>query len=271
MFNREHFGPFAARVLVILMMCSVVSGCGWLWKKSESPQATPEVLYEQGVQFYQKASYEDAIEAFQKIKDQYPLSKVSVMAELGIADSLFTEKKYIEAEVAYSDFLNLHPANPNLAYVLYQMGLCHYNQIVSIDRDQTETLKAQKEFEKLISAYPDSQYARMAEKVLKDCRRRLAEHEFYIGHFYFKSKKYQAALKRFETVAREYPNLGLDFKVSYFLKETKRLIEEGEKKAERQKGAGNRKIITTVRESVTTKDIPFSTHFLRPIICRIYL
>jgi outer membrane protein assembly factor BamD len=231
MLNRAFFGPFTGRVLVFLLFCGLVTGCGWFGKKVEPPQITPEVLYQKGVEAYQHADYMDALETFQKIKDQYPLSKVAVMAELGTADTLFSEKKYIEAEAAYSDFLNLHPANPNLAYVLYQMGLCHYKQIVSIDRDQTETLKARKEFEKLISTYPESQYAQMAEKILRDCRRRLAEHEFYIGHFYFKSKKYQAALKRFETIAREYPNLGLDFKVTYFLKETKRLIEQTEKKA----------------------------------------
>ena len=90
---------------------------------------------------------------------------------------------------------------------MYQIGMCHYKQMLSIDRDQTETVRAAKEFEKLLARFPDSKFSLMAEKMLSECRVLIAEHEFYVGEFYFKQKKYQAALKRFETINREYANL----------------------------------------------------------------
>jgi len=52
----------------------------------------------------------------------------------------------------------------------------------------------------------------------------LAENEFYIGETYFKMKKYKAALQRFETIAKYYPNLGLDYKVNFMIEETKKQI-----------------------------------------------
>jgi outer membrane protein assembly factor BamD len=72
----------------------------------------------------------------------------------------------------------------------------------------------------------------MAEKTLRDCKKNLAENEFYVGHFYFKKKQYKSALKRFETIEKDYANLGLDYKVSYFMNETKKRIaqEEASKK-----------------------------------------
>lgn len=160
------------------------------------------------------------------MKEEYPLSNLAVLAEIGIADSHFSKKEYAEAEMYYGDFINLHPTNENLPYVMYQLGMCHYKQMYSIDRDQAEALKARKEFEKLISRFPSSKFSFMAEKKLRDSRKRLGEHEFYVGNFYFKTKKYRAALKRFETVAREYPNLGMDYKVTFFISETKRLLEQ---------------------------------------------
>ena len=192
-------------------------------------RATPEGLYESGYSRYQDSDYKEAIESFQRLREEYPLSKFAIMAELGIADSYFSKKEYAEAEMYYSDFMNLHPTNENLPYVMYQLGMCHYKQMSGVDRDQTETLKAKKEFERLISRFPSSKFAFMSERKLRDCRKRLGEHEFYVGHFYFKIKKYKAALTRFETVAREYPDLGMDYKLSYFLHETKRLLEQEER------------------------------------------
>ena len=41
---------------------------------------------------------------------------------------------------------------------------------------------------------------------------------------------YRAALQRFEKIAREYANVGLDYKVTYFIAETKRLMAEADAK-----------------------------------------
>jgi outer membrane protein assembly factor BamD len=49
-----------------------------------------------------------------------------------------------------------------------------------------------------------------------------------VGQFYFRQKKYRAALKRFETIARNYPNIGLDYKLEYYIDETKRRLAEEE-------------------------------------------
>jgi outer membrane protein assembly factor BamD len=104
----------------------------------------------------------------------------------------------------------------------------------SVDRDQTETIRARKEFEKLIARFPSSKFSFMAEKMLRECKKNLGEHEFYVGHFYFKKKEYKAAMKRFETITRDYANLGLDYKVNYFIDETKRRLAEEEAKTKSQ-------------------------------------
>jgi outer membrane protein assembly factor BamD len=107
--------------------------------------------------------------------------------------------------------------------------MCHYNKIEAIDRDQTETVKAKKEFEKLVALYPESKFATVAEKLIRECKQKQAEHEFYVGEFYFTQKKYQAALTRFEKIARDFANIGLDYKLEYLISETKIKIVEEEK------------------------------------------
>jgi outer membrane protein assembly factor BamD len=70
----------------------------------------------------------------------------------------------------------------------------------------------------------------MAEKMVRDCKKAMGEQEFYVGEFYFKIKEYRAALGRFEKIAREYANVGLDEKVNRFIGETKKRIAEKEAK-----------------------------------------
>ncbi len=135
--------------------------------------------YQRGFEYYKKGHYKKAIETFSRVRDEYPLNPIALMAELGIADLLVQNEQYIDAEVAYNSFVELHPTNPNVPYAMFQLGMCHYQQMQTIDRDQAETIKARKEFERLMSPFPQSKFAIMAEKNLREVKQRLAEHEFY--------------------------------------------------------------------------------------------
>jgi outer membrane protein assembly factor BamD len=219
--------------LAVLAVLFLLSGCKiWLpWtKKVEMARATPEGLYQQGLQEFQDKNFKRSIELFQRVKEEYPLSTLAIMAEIGIADSYFSGKQYREARLTYSEFLNLHPTNENLPYVMYQIGMCHYSEITTIDRDESEALKALKEFERLSARFPGSKFAVMAEKMIRDCKKTLGDHEFHVGEFYFKNNEYRAALRRFEKISKEYANVGLDYKVNFFIAETKRRIAEADAK-----------------------------------------
>jgi outer membrane protein assembly factor BamD len=217
----------------LLVLLMIVSGCTFTWpwiKKTSLNRATPDGLYQKGVEEYQDGSYKKSVETFQRVKEEYPLSKLAILAEIGIADSYFSGKNYTEAELSYQEFLSLHPTNENLSYVMYQIGMCHFNQISSIDRDQSETFKALKEFERLTARFSSSKFSFMAERMIRECKKILGEQEFYVGEFYFNIKQYRAAIRRFEKIAREYANVGLDYKVSYYIIESKRRLAEAEMK-----------------------------------------
>jgi outer membrane protein assembly factor BamD len=215
-------------ILLFLNGCSLSSFFTFL-KKEQSVKNSPEALYVRGSTKFHDGDYKKARECFTRLKDEYPLHNLAILAELGIGDSFYVDKEFVEAESAYSDFLSMHPTNENIPYVLYQMGMCHYNLMGTIDRDQTETIKARKEFERIIISFPDSKFSLAAEKLLRDCKQKIAEHEFYIGKFYFRQKKYQAALSRFENIVSNFANIGLNYKIEYYLDETKRKIVEEEK------------------------------------------
>ena len=222
-------------VILALLPLLIFSGCSY-FNKHEKTRVSPETLYSQAAAEYKDGNYKKAQEAFIRLKEEYPLHELAILAEVGIADSLYSNKEYAGAESAYSDFVSLHPTNENVPYALYQLGMCHYNEIEDIDRDQTETIKAKKEWEKLVTRYPESKFSSMAQKLIRECKQKLAENEFYIGRFYLRQKKYKAALSRFEKIARDYGNVGLDYKIEYYINETKiKIAEEDRLKKEAEK------------------------------------
>ena len=214
---------------VLLALILTFTGCAWIDNLIGGKQRVkndPVALYQAGVEAYNRGRYSRAVEYFTRVKERFPLHELALMAEIGIADAYYSDKEYANAELAYTDFLNLHPTHEHIPYVIYQIGMCHYMNMLSIDRDQTETVRALKEFEQVIARFPTSKFAVLAEEKLRECRKRLAAKEFYVGQFYFRRGLYQSAVKRFEYLLSHFSGLGYDYQAKVFLAEShKRLAK----------------------------------------------
>jgi len=196
--------------IVILLVCS---GCNALKKSwnaitGKEFSASAQQLAWDGMDAYEDGDYKVAIEHFQQLKDWYPFSKYAILAELKIADSNYHLKNYEEAIFAYEEFEKLHPRNEAIPYVIYQIGRCYFDQIDTIDRDQTPALKAYETFQRLDKQFPNDKYARSGSEHITTCLKSMVGNEYYIGAFYYKSKHYKAALHRFMAVISDYPDVG---------------------------------------------------------------
>ncbi len=207
----------------MLVFCvASLNGCFlWQWFTSEPEEKPPAQLLEEGMENMNRGLFESATQSFQRIKDRYPYSRFAVTAELKMADALYKGARYQEAYEAYNDFEKLHPKNPNIPYVIYQKGMCHFNQVKSIDRDQSHTLQAKEEFERLIKLFPKSQYTNSARRKLRECYIYLAEYELYVGHFYYKMGKYETAMDRYRYLIENYPDLGQYHEALAYLRKCK--------------------------------------------------
>jgi outer membrane protein assembly factor BamD len=188
------------------LLLTLGAGCGWFGFGQKKADRPPDVLAQEGLQKMKTGNYNEAVEAFEKVRDRYPYSQEAMQAELKVADAKYYNKKYDEALQDYKNFEKLHPANPLIPYVIYQQALCYYRQRATIDRDPTYTYKALQEFRRLKQRYPDYEKMAKVNDYMANCQKALADHEFYVGEFYFKTKRYQAALDRFATIQEEYPD-----------------------------------------------------------------
>ncbi len=230
----KTLAPRVARLLLPLVFLSFTFGCSTVkgWFQGKKPDGTPDVMASQGIEDLRKQKYEDAIETFQKVRDRYPYSDQAMLAQIKLADAYFYKKKYDEALQAYKEFEKLHPTNKAVPYCVYREGLCFYRQRSTIDRDQTFTTKAMEEFSRLKKKFPESEYIPKVDVFMAQCRRDLAEHEFYVAQFYFKTKRYQAALQRYQTVADEYPDFPQKIEVQKRIVECQKILARPDKEPE---------------------------------------
>ncbi|SFM66837.1 outer membrane protein assembly factor BamD [Thermodesulforhabdus norvegica] len=200
-------------IVCVLFCVLLVGGCGTnlmefyfgdLFESGSEIGATPDQLVWKGLQSIQDKDYGDAQKAFEQIIQQYPYSKYVVLAELKLADAYYLDEKYEEAAAAYEQFARLHPGNPVVPYVLYQLGMCYANMARSIDRDHGQLRRALTVFERITQAYAGTVWAQKARDKAVECRKKLAEYELYVARFYMKRGEYRAAAGRLEYALSEY-------------------------------------------------------------------
>ena len=212
------------KTLWLLFVLILSHGCASTPAKKE-PKTTEE-FFNKAMEFYRKKDHWQAAPAFTEVRDKFPLSQYAVISELRLADIHYFKSEYVEAVHYYEEFKRLHPSNPNVPYAIFQLGMCYFQEIEIIDRDQTPAEKAADYFEYLTTHYPASPFVGKAMGKFKICRIKMFEHDFHIGYFYYKTKKYWAAKERFIRILAQYPYAKERDKVLFYLGQTYQQLNE---------------------------------------------
>ena len=154
-----------------------------------------------------QGEYSDAAEYFMKLKDNYPFSPFTPKAEVGLGDAYFLDDKFMLAADAYKEFEALHPVHEDIPYVLFQVGMSNFKLFESIDRRQDNIKEGIEYFQRVIDAFPESDYAAQAKEYIHKSRRILAEHEVFIADFYWRTEKYGPAWSRYKYIVENFPDL----------------------------------------------------------------
>ena len=148
------------------------------------------------------------------------------------AEAFFEKEDYAEAAVEYQHFLDLHRAHMLAPYAQYRLGLSHYKQVTTLDRDPEHVRQTIEAMEKLLKEYPGSAYELDAHTKIKEGREHLAAYEIYVGKHYYRQAAYLAALHRFERVLALYPDLEDSAEAHYYLAKTYKDIGAPERAVE---------------------------------------
>jgi outer membrane protein assembly factor BamD len=191
--------------LVLALPACTVFQWGGAAKEAPAPEKQADEVFREGEELLAKGKYEAARQKYSSVKEKDPEKYYDALVEVRLGDSYYEEARYAEAEVEYRRFLELHPKNKAAPYVVYQIGMCNFKQIDKPDRDPSFSINAMKRFNELLRDYPDNPYADEAREKLRIARNNVAEHEFVVGSYYYRTGSYKAAAARFKGIRDSYP------------------------------------------------------------------
>ena len=169
-----------------------------------------QVIWEAGQKAFEKKQWENARQHFRRIIDAFPQSQYAPEARVALGDAYFNEggdASYILAVSAYRDFVTLYPSHPKADYAQFQTAECYFRRRHGADRDQTPTTEALAEFDRLLEAYPRSQWVETSKQRIRECRQSLARAEFLAGYFYQRTRKAcRSAIPRYEDLITDFPD-----------------------------------------------------------------
>ena len=126
--------------LMILSSALMLAACGTSSKKEEEKKITAErpveTIYNEAAAEMDAGNYKKAAKLFNEVERQHPYSQWATQSQLMAAYGLYQASQYDEAIIALERFIRLHPGHKDIDYAYYLRGLCNYDQITDVTRDQ---------------------------------------------------------------------------------------------------------------------------------------
>lgn len=189
-------------LLIIITLFSIIACKN---KKDDSDLLIPaQIIYENGIKQLEAKEYKKSATEFEKVFFQHPGNRLTPLAELMQAYSLYLAREYEEAIDILDIFIKLHPRHEDIAYAYYLKALASYVQISEVKLDQSKTQDALDYLNEVIEKFPNSKYAIDAELKIDLVKDHLAGQEMLIGRYYLKNKNPIAAIRRFQIVVEYY-------------------------------------------------------------------
>jgi len=225
----------ARRVALILLPVAILAfGCKSGRSKEDElldqlANLDKETIFEQAEGLYSEKEYQRARELFAFVYDSFPNDPMGHKAALRVADTYSVKNdvtNLTEARLRYRDFANRYPNDPDRDYALLMVGHTYSARKLRPDRDLSDIHEALAAYEQLINLYPNSEYLPEADSKIKALNELLAEHDWIVGQFYKRNKRYEGALWRFQYIQENYPNFSKIDAVNDKISELESLIDE---------------------------------------------
>ena len=203
------------RMTVAFLLCALAASGGVLkrGKKYENPitkdtQQPDKVLFDKAIKDIEKGRFEVARITLNTLINTYDTSEFLAKAKLAIADSWYREggtHGLAQAEAEYKDFILFYPMMEEAAESQNRICEIHYKQMEKPDRDVSQGMRAEQECRQLLTQFPNSKFAPVAEQRLRNIQEALSEGEFRVGNFYHHKGSHPAAANRLKGLVDQYP------------------------------------------------------------------
>ncbi len=192
-----------------------LSACSLLPEKADETKNWPaEKLYSEAQTEMSAASYERAIQLYQKLEASYPFGTFAQQAQMEIAYAHYKAGDQAQALAAIERFIKLHPNHIRVDYMYYLRGLVNFNDQLGLlnvvftqdptERDPKATREAFAAFKVLVEKFPNSVYTPDSIARMKYLINAMAQYEVHVARYYYKRGAYVAAVNRAQGAVTDY-------------------------------------------------------------------
>jgi outer membrane protein assembly factor BamD len=203
---RLRFKKFRGSLALVLLTSVILiglSGCAGTKVDDNDPSS----LMDDAESEIKSEHYLVAVEKLRMIKNKFPYSKHSAMAQLRMADVYYLQESYGEAAVSYETFRDLYPKHEKTSYATFRIGKSYFNDIpTNVSRDLSSAHKALESFEEYLRRFSTGPEATEARQAIVDIRKSLAERELYVADYYLREEQWASAKGRLEKMIALYPD-----------------------------------------------------------------
>jgi outer membrane protein assembly factor BamD len=194
------------KILFIAPVICLLAGCSSKVDDDavQKPPEAAEKLYNDARDKISENSYKEAIKTFEEVERQHPYSPLATDAQVMSAYASYLMGDYDSAVATLERFVKLSPNNDSTPYAYYLVGMCYYEQISDVGRDQKITEQALSALREVVRRFPDSDYARDAKIKLELTLDHLAGKEMQVGRYYLRHDDVLAGINRFRFVVENY-------------------------------------------------------------------
>jgi outer membrane protein assembly factor BamD len=205
--------PRTLAVVLVLSSAFALSGCSWLSKQTTSKEEQRDAAYQERPidQIYADAwrrvrgrDWLEGAKQFAEVERQHPYSVWARRASLMSAYCYYEANKYDEAVATADNYISLHPGSKEVSYAFYLKAVALYEQVVDVERDQSNTEAALVALQDVVQRFPDTEYARDATLKIDLTLDHLAGKQMEVGRYYLFKGDYIGAINRFRVVVEQY-------------------------------------------------------------------
>ena len=161
--------------------------------------------YEAAEELFKSKKYGRTVEKLEEILSTCAGSGYMEQAQFLLAESYFNLEQWIEARGEYGSFIVNFPGSPFAETAEFRKAVSSFNMEYKVDRDESNTTAAMKDFERYLANHPNSPLRDSVNYYYDQLVDRVAEKEFQTGRLYLRMEKPQAAVIYFKEFLETYP------------------------------------------------------------------
>lgn len=160
--------------------------------------------FEQGMEYFKNEKYLKSEIEFTKIIQNNPGSSLALDAQYYLAESVYFQNRYAEAEIEYDRLIRLSNDSEKIEQARYRSCECAFTSTNDYFFDQGYSAELLDKLQFFIEEYPDSQFGEQIISFMYKVRQRLARKEYETARLYLKLKEYDSARIYFQNVVDNY-------------------------------------------------------------------